>query len=131
MHHIEISTSKRTEFIDITSKVGKVVAESSFLDGVLLIYSPHTTAGITINEGADPAVQRDILAVLNKVIPWDDNYHHVEGNSAAHIKTSLMGAGVNVAVEKGRLCLGTWQKIFFCEFDGPRHRKVWLKFYET
>lgn len=128
MHLIEISTSRHTEFVDITAKVSKVISDISFQDGIVLVYSPHTTAGITINEGADPAVQRDILAVLNKVIPWDDNYHHAEGNSAAHIKTSLMGAGVNVAVEKGALCLGTWQRIFLCEFDGPRRRKVRLKF---
>jgi secondary thiamine-phosphate synthase enzyme len=127
MHHIALSTTMQTEFVDITSRVSNLVKEIEMKDGVLLIYSPHTTAGITINEGADPAVQRDILHILNKIIPWDDGYHHLEGNSAAHIKTSLMGSEVNVAVENGKLCLGTWQKIFFCEFDGPRNRKVWIK----
>jgi secondary thiamine-phosphate synthase enzyme len=127
MYHIKLSTTMQTEFVDVTPKISNVIKDIGLQDGVLLIYSPHTTAGITINEGADPAVKRDILHTLNKLIPWDDGYHHLEGNSAAHIKTSIMGSGVNVAVENGKLCLGTWQKIFFCEFDGPRNRKVWIK----
>jgi secondary thiamine-phosphate synthase enzyme len=111
------------EFVDITSLVQKEVSKS-IRDGVCYVYNPHTTAGLTINEGADPAVQDDIVAVLKKVIPHDYPYKHMEGNSPAHIMASLMGSSVTVFVENGRLVLGTWQKIFFCEFDGPRSRKV-------
>ena len=119
-----VSTSTRTEFVDITSLVQKEVAGSAIHDGVCHIYNPHTTAGLTINEGADPAVKDDIVAVLKRVIPHDYPYKHMEGNSQAHIMASLMGSSVTVFVEDGRLVLGTWQKIFFCEFDGPRSRKV-------
>ena len=119
-----ISTSTRTEFVDITSLVQKEVAGSTIHDGVCHIYNPHTTAGLTINEGADPAVKDDIVAVLKRVIPHDYPYKHMEGNSQAHIMASLMGSSVTVFVENGKLVLGTWQKIFFCEFDGPRSRKV-------
>jgi secondary thiamine-phosphate synthase enzyme len=131
MRKIGVVTSKHSEFLDITSKIAGEVTELSFREGIVLVYSPHTTAGITINEGADPDVQDDILAILDKLIPWNGNYRHAEGNSAAHVKTSLMGPSVNIAVENGRLCLGTWQRIFFCEFDGPRKRNVWLKFYSA
>jgi secondary thiamine-phosphate synthase enzyme len=119
-----VSTSTRMEFVDITSLVQMEVANSSIRDGVCYIYNLHTTAGLTINEGADPAVQDDIVKVLKKVIPHDYPYKHMEGNSPAHIMASLMGSSVTVFVEDGRLVLGTWQKIFFCEFDGPRSRKV-------
>jgi len=119
-----VSTSVRMEFVDITSLIQKEVASSGIRDGVCYVYNPHTTAGLTINEGADPAVQDDIVAVLKKVIPHDYPYKHMEGNSPAHIMASLMGSSVTVFVENGRLVLGTWQKIFFCEFDGPRSRKV-------
>ena len=119
-----VSTRTRMEFVDITSQVQKEVSNSSIRDGVCYVYNPHTTAGLTINEGADPAVQDDIVAVLKKVIPRDYPYKHMEGNSPAHIMASLMGSSVTVFVENGRLVLGTWQKIFFCEFDGPRSRKV-------
>ena len=119
-----VSTGSRMEFVDITSLVQKEVTSSGIRDGVCYIYNPHTTAGLTINEGADPAVQDDIVAVLKKVIPHDYQYKHMEGNSPAHIMASLMGSSVTVFVENGRLVLGTWQKIFFCEFDGPRSRKV-------
>jgi secondary thiamine-phosphate synthase enzyme len=119
-----VSTGSRMEFVDITSQVQKEVAQSGVRDGICYIYNPHTTAGLTINEGADPAVQDDIVAVLKKVIPHDYPYKHMEGNSPAHIMASLMGSSVTVFVENGRLVLGTWQKIFFCEFDGPRSRKV-------
>lgn len=129
MYKIEISSSRRTEFLDITSSISQTVNRFSLSDGMLYIFSPHTTGGVTINEGADPAVKRDILHVLDMIIPWNADYQHLEGNSAAHIKTSLVGSGVHVALENGRLCLGTWQKIFFCEFDGPRNRNVWLKNY--
>ena len=119
-----VSTSTRTEFVDITSLVQKEVAGSAIRDGVCHVYNPHTTAGLTINEGADPAVKDDIVAVLKRVIPRDYPYKHMEGNSQAHIMASLMGSSITVFVEDGKLVLGTWQKIFFCEFDGPRSRKV-------
>ncbi len=127
MKELTIPTSSRTELIDITSMVQGAVGDEGLDSGIVVVYCPHTTGAITINEGADPAVKRDILAVINRVIPWDFDYHHMEGNSPAHIKTSLFGPSVQVIVEKGRLQLGTWQKIFFCEFDGPRRRKVWIK----
>jgi secondary thiamine-phosphate synthase enzyme len=119
-----VSTGSRMEFVDITGQIQKEVSRSGMSDGVCYVYNPHTTAGLTINEGADPAVQDDIIAVLKKVIPMNYSYKHMEGNSPAHIMASLMGSSVTVFVENGRLVLGTWQKIFFCEFDGPRSRKV-------
>ncbi|MBW2466654.1 MAG: YjbQ family protein [Deltaproteobacteria bacterium] len=119
-----VSTGARMEFVDITGQVQKEVDASGVTDGVCYVYNPHTTSGLTINEGADPAVQDDIIGVLKKVIPRDYPYRHMEGNSPAHIMASLMGSSVTVFVENGRLVLGTWQKIFFCEFDGPRSRKV-------
>lgn len=122
-----VSTGSRMEFVDITGQVQKEVAQSGIRHGVCYIFNPHTTAGLTINEGADPAVQDDIVAVLKKMIPFDHPYKHMEGNSPAHIMASLMGSGLTVFIENGRLVLGTWQKIFFCEFDGPRSRKVICK----
>ncbi len=127
METIHIQTRAHTEFVDITSEVQKVVSSSNVREGIVQIFVPHTTAGVTINEGADPAVKRDILAVLDLIIPENFDYHHLEGNSPSHIKASLMGSSVQVIVESGKLVLGTWQKIFFCEFDGPRRRKVWVK----
>jgi secondary thiamine-phosphate synthase enzyme len=112
------------EFVDITSQLQKEVTRSGIGDAVCYVYNPHTTAGLTINEGADPAVQDDIVSVFKKIIPFDHPYRHLEGNSPAHIMASLMGSSVTVFIENGRLVLGTWQKIFFCEFDGPRSRKV-------
>jgi len=124
---ITVSTGSRMEFVDITSQIQKEAVQSGIRDGICYIYNPHTTAGLTINEGADPAVQDDIVAVLKKVIPMNHPYKHMEGNSPAHIMASLMGSSVTVFIEDGRLVLGTWQKIFFCEFDGPRSRKVLCK----
>ena len=121
-----VATGSRMEFVDITGQMQKEVSKSGLSDGVCYIYNPHTTAGLTINEGADPAVQDDIVAVLKKVIPMNHPYKHLEGNSPAHIMASLMGSSVTVFIENGRLVLGTWQKIFFCEFDGPRSRRVYL-----
>jgi secondary thiamine-phosphate synthase enzyme len=112
--------------LDITSQIQEKVLQSGRTDGVCIAYVPHTTAGITINEGADPAVCEDILTKLNEWVPPHAGYRHAEGNADSHIKASLMGSSVSVIVEKGRLVLGTWQKIFFCEFDGPRSRKVHL-----
>ncbi len=127
MEVINIKTSSRAELIDITDKVKVVVNKSKIKEGLCLVFVPHTTAGITINENADPSVQKDILQELNKIVPFDDNYSHGEGNSAAHIKASLMGASINVIIAGGALCLGTWQAIFFCEADGPRLREIWVK----
>jgi secondary thiamine-phosphate synthase enzyme len=121
---ISMKTGSRNEMKDITSSIQKEVSRSGVLDGLCFIYVPHTTAGITINEGADPSVCLDILTTLSELVPPDAGYRHMEGNADSHIKASLMGSSVSVIVEKGRLVLGTWQKIFFCEFDGPRTRKV-------
>ena len=124
MSRFEVSTRNRTEMIDITSRVQDAVRESGVEDGICCVYVPHTTAGVTINENADPSVTRDILMELNKKIPFEDGYAHTEGNSAAHIKASLMGSSLAVPVAAGTLQLGTWQGIYFCEFDGSRRRSV-------
>ena len=124
---LHIQTGARTEFIDITGKVQEVVHQSKAQDGICHLFVPHTTAAITINENADPAVQQDIVMELNKVIPFDDTYRHIEGNSAAHIKASIIGASEMVLIESGALVLGTWQGIYFCEFDGPRRRRLHVK----
>ena len=125
---LSINTRDRSEMIDITSKVEEELKRSGLKDGVCFLFVPHTTAGITINESADPSVAKDIQVMLNKLIPWEGSYRHLEGNSAAHIKSSLLGNSVMVFVESGHLKLGTWQGIFFCEFDGPRSRKLYIKF---
>ena len=125
---LSINTRGRSEMIDITPKVEEELKRSGLKDGVCFLFVPHTTAGITINESADPSVATDIQAMLNKLIPWEGSYRHLEGNSAAHIKSSLIGNSVLVFVESGHLKLGTWQGIFFCEFDGPRSRKLYIKF---
>jgi secondary thiamine-phosphate synthase enzyme len=127
MKSISIKSRARTELIDITGQIQQTIASADVSDGLAFIYVPHTTAGLTINEGEDPAVRRDIISVLNEIVPWEYDYHHLEGNSPAHIKSSLAGSGIQVIFEDRRLCLGTWQKIFFCEFDGPRNRKAWIK----
>jgi secondary thiamine-phosphate synthase enzyme len=120
-----IQTSRRNEFIDITAQIQDLVEEIS--EGVATVFVPHTTTGITINENADPAVPRDILKKLEALIPQQDNYSHMEGNSDAHIKASLFGSSVRVIIKDGQLLLGTWQAIFFCEFDGPRTRKFYVQ----
>ena len=124
---LSIRSSKREEFIDITSQVQEIVDKSGIDDGVVICYVPHTTAGLTINENADPDVRRDLLTKLRKEIPQDDDYHHAEGNSDAHLKSSLMGFSQQILVEDGKLILGTWQGIYFCEFDGPRTRRLIVK----
>ncbi len=125
---ISIKTGFRSEMIDITSQVEDELNKSGLKDGMCFLFVPHTTAGITINESADPSVATDIQAMFNKLIPWEGSYRHLEGNSAAHIKSSLMGNSLMVFVESGHLKLGTWQGVFFCEFDGPRSRKLHIKF---
>ncbi len=124
---LQIQTGARTEFIDITGKVREVVHQSKAQEGICCLFVPHTTAAITINENADPSVHQDIVMELNKVIPFDDLYRHIEGNSAAHIKASIIGASETVFIEAGALVLGTWQGIYFCEFDGPRRRRLHVK----
>jgi len=122
-----IKTSKQVEFVEITDLVQEAVKKSGVKDGICIIFVPHTTAGVTINENADPSVVQDVIMELNKIVPFKDQYLHREGNSPAHIKSSLVGCTLNVIIESGRLSLGTWQGIFFCEFDGPRNRKVHVK----
>lgn len=122
---VDVKSNQRVEFIDITARVKECLTGSGVREGVAVIYVPHTTAGITINENADPSVPRDIIAGLAGLVPEYD-YLHAEGNSDAHIKASLMGSSVTVIIKDGRPLLGTWQGIFFCEFDGPRNRKVWI-----
>ena len=124
---ITVKTGSRTEFIDITSEIQQEISSSGFQSGLCMVYVPHTTAAVTINESADPSVKKDILMILNRIVPWEADYRHLEGNSPAHLKSTIVGASELVAVESGRLVLGTWQGIFFCEFDGPRTRKVHLK----
>jgi secondary thiamine-phosphate synthase enzyme len=119
-----VSTSQRMEFIDITARLQEELSAGDVRSGICVVYNPHTTAGVTINEGADPAVQDDIISVLKKVIPFNHPYKHMEGNSPAHVMASLTGSSATVFWENGSLQLGTWQRIFFCEFDGPRSRKV-------
>lgn len=125
---ISVPTSRQTELLDLTSRVQEVLRRLEAREGICYVYVPHTTAGVTINEHADPSVAADLLMVLNKLITDREPYRHLEGNSPAHIKATLVGASVAVPVMAGRLALGTWQGIFFCEFDGPRQRKVQIKF---
>jgi len=123
---VPVSTRARVEFVNIDGFVEEAVRAEGVADGVCYIYVPHTTAGITINENADPAVREDIIKELNKIVPFDDNYRHLEGNAAAHIKACLVGFSQMVPVEGGKLVLGTWQSIYFCEFDGPRRRHIYV-----
>jgi secondary thiamine-phosphate synthase enzyme len=127
LKEIAVQTNTQTQIIDITAQIQKVVRESGISEGLCCVFIPHTTAGVTINENADPSVKHDIIMELNKVIPLNDHYRHLEGNSAAHIKASIIGSSVNVPVENNNLLLGTWQGICFCEFDGPRQRNVYVK----
>ena len=128
MIHIDVPTTQRTQMLSITHLVQDAVDAAGIDAGTCHVFVPHTTAAVTINENADPAVARDVLHVLDRAIPFDDDaYRHLEGNSAAHVKAILVGASETVAVEHGRLVLGTWQGLFFCEFDGPRQRQVWVR----
>ena len=131
MQTFQVKTSSRTEMIDITRSVQEAVKKSNVEDGICMIFVPHTTAAVTINENADPSVSQDILMELNKIVPFEDHYRHTEGNSPAHIKASLVGPSLTVLIESGKIILGTWQGIFFCEFDGPRDRKVYIKVIRT
>ena len=127
---MNIRTSKHTQMINITETVQKAVTESGVKEGICTVFIPHTTAAVTINENADPDVVRDFTMEINKIVPWEDGYQHMEGNSAAHLKASMIGFSELVIIDEGRLVLGTWQGIYFCEFDGPRSRKLYLKITE-
>lgn len=131
MFSFTVQTTKKEEFIDITSEIRRLVESSGIKNGLVCVFVPHTTCGLTINENADPDVRADILMALRKAVPDNLAYAHLEGNSTAHIKASLLGSSVNLLVEKGQIQLGTWQGVFLCEFDGPRTRKVWLQMIET
>ena len=126
MHSIVVKTLKRTEFVNITAETQTAAEKLAVNNGVLTVFVPHTTAGITINENADPDVTADMEQALDRIVPWNLDYRHCEGNSAAHVKASIMGNSVSIIVRNGRLKLGTWQAVYFCEFDGPRSREVWF-----
>ncbi len=127
---LNIKTNTHTEMQEITDRVQEAVSDSGVEDGICMLFVPHTTAAVTINENADPDVVRDFIMELDKIVPWDDGYHHIEGNSAAHLKSSIIGFSEHIIVENGRLQLGTWQGIYFCEYDGPRSRKLKIKIME-
>lgn len=124
---VQVNTPDHCVMVDVTDLVSRKVEESGIRSGLCVVYIPHTTAGIMINEGADPAVMDDVMATLDKLVPWRASYKHTEGNSAAHIKAILVGGSTHIIVENGRLVLGTWERIFLCEFDGPRTRKIRIK----
>ena len=126
--YLNVRSKSRIEFIDVTGMVQEAVREAGIKSAICFLYVPHTTAGITINEGADPSVQRDVQNTLSRLAPHDMNYFHREGNADAHIKSTIVGNSANIIVDEGKLLLGTWQSIFFCEFDGPRHRRIAVKF---
>jgi len=128
--YLNVKSNHRIELVNITSMVEKEINDAGFTNGVCYIFVPHTTAGVTINEGADPTVQKDIISTLSRLIPHEMNYLHREGNSDAHVKSSLVGVSSYVPVSEGKMLLGTWQSIYFCEFDGPRHRRVILRLIE-
>ena len=130
MKSISIKTGSQFDTINITAQIQNLVDDSGISEGIAHIFIPHTTAAVTINEGADPSVVKDMIKELGKIVPLRDNYLHMEGNSAAHIKSTLVGASEMVMFENGYLVLGTWQAMFFCEFDGPRQRKVFVKILE-
>jgi secondary thiamine-phosphate synthase enzyme len=127
MEKLSLNSNRRIELIDITDKIQAAVSKSKINEGICVVFCPHTTAGLTINENADPSVQSDIINALNKLIPENAGYAHSEGNADSHVKSSLFGTSLNIIVENGRLCLGTWQGIYFCEGDGPRSREIWIK----
>lgn len=131
MHELRVNTPRREALVDVTAKIQALVADNAWQDGMVVLFCPHTTAGLTINEAADPTVARDILAALHRLIPHQGDYQHAEGNSDAHVKASLMGADARLLVQAGRLLLGTWQGVFLAEFDGPRTRKVWIQWQES
>ena len=127
MKIINISTTQRVDVIDITSHIQEVISELGHKNGIVTVFVPHTTCGITINEGTDPDVARDIKYQLGELIPREQGYHHAEGNSDSHIKTCFVGSSENIIIENGKMMLGAWQSVFLCDFDGPRNRKIYIK----
>ena len=127
MEQFSVKSTLRTEFINIDNLINRYINEKNFNNGIIFIFVPHTTAGLTINENTDPDVTADMEKILSRLVPWEKDYAHIEGNSAAHVKSSMMGSSVNVFIENKSIQLGTWQSIYFCEFDGPRSRKIWIK----
>lgn len=127
MKTITLKTRKHTEFVNIDGLVQEAVREAGVRSGFVQVFVPHTTAGVTINENADPDVVADMALIFERAVPWQGGYAHAEGNSAAHVKASMMGFCQTVFVEEGRLCFGTWQSLYFCEFDGPRSRQIWVR----
>ncbi len=127
MEKIAVTTHSRAEFIDITSHVNRVLEKQGVREGICCVYVPHTTAAVTINENADPSVRKDIINELDRLVPWNGHYTHGEGNAAAHIRATLVGSSVSAPISGGKLALGTWQGIYFCEFDGPRRREVFVQ----
>lgn len=130
IYKIDVMTRTRTEFADVTSQIQEIIVQSEVKEGICYLYVPHTTAAVTINESADRNVVEDIIFMLNKIIPFESKYLHAEGNSAAHIKASIIGPSESIPIENGRLMLGTWQGLFFCEFDGPKRRRMLVKVME-
>lgn len=124
-----IRTTAHTQMLDVTAAVNDAVKNAGVKSGLAVVWVPHTTAAVTVNENADPDVKSDISREINKIVPWEDGYRHVEGNSAAHLKASLFGASETLLIEDGRLALGTWQDVYFAEFDGPRTREIWIKIF--
>lgn len=127
IYEIPVRTTSHTQMIDITQHIQQVVSDSGIADGICIVFIPHTTAAVTINENADPDVKTDFMKEINKIVPWEDGYLHMEGNAAAHLKASMMGFSETVIIKDGRLVLGTWQGIYFLEYDGARNRKVIVK----
>ena len=127
---LNVKTTAHTQMVDVTDQIQKAVTESGVREGICTVFVPHTTAAVTINENADPDVVRDFTMEINKIVPWEDGYRHMEGNSAAHLKSSMIGFSEQVIIEDGRLLLGVWQGIYFCEYDGPRSRKLLVKIRE-
>ncbi|MAW40073.1 MAG: hypothetical protein CMF27_04010 [Kiritimatiellaceae bacterium] len=127
MQQFNVQTTSRTDFINVDSLVNQYIQEHDFINGILTLFIPHTTAGITLNENADPDVTADMEKILDRMVPWENNYAHAEGNSAAHVKASMMGSSATLLVENKRMQQGTWQSVYLCEFDGPRTRQIWMK----
>ena len=127
MKSITVRTQKHTQFLDMTREIESSLSDLGIQSGMVVVFVPHTTAGVTINENADPDVVADIADAMENAVPWQAAYRHTEGNAAAHVKASMMGSSVHIIVERGRLQLGTWQGVYFCEFDGPRSRNVWIQ----
>ncbi|NOQ51176.1 MAG: YjbQ family protein [Desulfuromonadaceae bacterium] len=130
IHELSVATELRIQLLEITREINQIVSSSGIKEGLAILFVPHTTAAVTINENADPDVATDMVAGLNRLVPQENNYRHLEGNSAAHIKSSLIGTSEQLIIRNGKLLLGTWQGIYFCEFDGPRTRKLQIKLIE-